>query len=419
LLHHIADDDARDRFVEIARNANESMLQLEPMSAAKQQVVGRLRDIAGAELAQEIELGLIEPEFQRIAAAVRPSADALSIDQNGLGYNNLLYTAATVSTLQHDDSLAFRALLIEEPEAHLHPQLQQLLFRFLKRVATSNPPVQVVMTSHSPTFASQAELDSLLVLHGAGNTPFCAHIAELALEDTAKTKLHRFLDVTRSQLFFARRVILVEGLSEQLIIPALARRLKLDLTSSAVSIISTHGLNFKPFVQLYVAEGGLSTRCAVITDADPEANVYPELDEDREMSATASQLAALQTHNARVFVGQKTLEYDLALHRENLPVLVAAYKKLHPRLGEALERDLAHCVQHPPSQGARVFYEFVCVARQLAKPEFAQALSDILLTTDQPFTIPPYIESALHHVAPQPEVAHTANPEPAHEVTRK
>lgn len=84
--------------------------------------------------------------------------------QNGLGYNNLLF----ISTVLGDMSLAqedilLNLLLAEEPEAHLHPQLQSLIYQFFKEQIENSSKLQIIFTTHSPTLTSQLKVDTINV----------------------------------------------------------------------------------------------------------------------------------------------------------------------------------------------------------------------------------------------------------------
>src|SRR5258705_7733911 len=108
--------------------------------------------IAGGELAQQTELIFSDPSFSRIIAGLQPEIEGLPFSLNGLGYNNLVFTSATLGTLRRSAQYSFRSILVEEPEAHLHPQLQVLLLRHLAKVAAEEGgnEVQVIASSHSP-----------------------------------------------------------------------------------------------------------------------------------------------------------------------------------------------------------------------------------------------------------------------------
>ena len=83
----------------------------------------------------------------------------------GLGENNLIYSAAVLGDLKNrreEEKEHYYALLIEEPEAHLHPQKQNTFFNYLDSLRDFG--VQIFITSHSPTITAKSELDNILVL---------------------------------------------------------------------------------------------------------------------------------------------------------------------------------------------------------------------------------------------------------------
>lgn len=84
----------------------------------------------------------------------------MEIEQNGLGFNNLIFMAVVLSELAKNPDAAYRSLIVEEPEAHLHPHLQRVLLSYLAGIPTKEgeKPVQLFVTSHSPNFASNSAL---------------------------------------------------------------------------------------------------------------------------------------------------------------------------------------------------------------------------------------------------------------------
>src|SRR5207248_11209505 len=149
---------------------------------------------------------------------------------NGLGYNNLIFTAATLDTLRKSSHFAFRCILVEEPEAHLHPHLQTLLLAHLAAEADlQTDAVQIITSSHSPILASQDPIDSIIAIHESTSKTSAISICTLQIAEKPKDaeklkkKLQRFLDATRAELFFARRVLMVEGIAEALLLPVLAK----------------------------------------------------------------------------------------------------------------------------------------------------------------------------------------------------
>jgi putative ATP-dependent endonuclease of OLD family len=85
----------------------------------------------------------------------------LTMSQNGLGLNNVLYMAVLLAGLTYEPESELHLLLVEEPEAHLHPQMQDLLMRFLQAEVDERDDVQVVVTTHSPNFASAARVERI------------------------------------------------------------------------------------------------------------------------------------------------------------------------------------------------------------------------------------------------------------------
>ena len=152
LIDCLTEEDQREDFETIVRDANEEIRVLKPVEDARGDINAQMAAIAGSELTQKTELIFTDPTFRRIIAGLQPEIDGLPFALNGLGYNNLIFTSATLGTLRRSPQFSFRSILVEEPEAHLHPQLQMLLLRHLAVVASDHEgnEVQVIASSHSP-----------------------------------------------------------------------------------------------------------------------------------------------------------------------------------------------------------------------------------------------------------------------------
>jgi hypothetical protein len=100
LIDCLTEEDKRDRFETIAKRANNLIRKLESVKKAKDDIDTQLTSIAGEELAQKTELIFADPSFHRIIAGLHPEIEGLPFSLNGLGYNNLLFTAATLGTLR-------------------------------------------------------------------------------------------------------------------------------------------------------------------------------------------------------------------------------------------------------------------------------------------------------------------------------
>lgn len=194
------------------------------------------------------------------------------IEQNGLGENNLIYTSVVLGDLKNrrDEGIEYYyALFIEEPEAHLHPQWQNSLFNYLNSL--KNLKLQVFITSHSPTIASKSDLDNLIVLQKQNNKVSALPILNSELNSKNKKYLSKFLDVTKSQLFYSNGTIMVEGISEAILIPVFAKILGFDLDQHGVEVVNINGVSFEHFAKLYYSNNDkkrLAAKCAIITDCD-------------------------------------------------------------------------------------------------------------------------------------------------------
>jgi putative ATP-dependent endonuclease of OLD family len=212
----------------------------------------------------------------------------IPISNNGLGYNNLIYISLVLSNLDiitspdlGENAKIFPILLIEEPEAHLHPALQYNFLKFLnEEIKDKRISKQVFMTTHSTHITAAVGLDPIICMMYDEKKLIKAKYPGKVFsnEDESKNYLERFLDATKSNMLFSKSVILVEGLAEQLIIPSLSDYLNYSLDENHVAVVQTGSSihTFKHFLKLFGAEVSdsrreysLSKRVACIVDTDP------------------------------------------------------------------------------------------------------------------------------------------------------
>ena len=223
-------------------------------------------------------------------------------------------------------------LLIEEPESHLHPQLESTFFRYLDYL-NENKDFQLIVTSHSPIITAKTDLDNLIILNNVNSNIEATTIKNIPLTDENKIFLKKFLDVTKSQLFFAKGVILVEGITEALLLPTFAKLInkKYDLEKNGVEIIVT-GTSFSHYAKLFNSDDEnqrLKFRCAILTDDDSHK---PKANPNR-----IKNLNKLKGNNLDVFVGTKTLEYEIYNSNLDNGIIETVFDKVHERIRKQLD----------------------------------------------------------------------------------
>lgn len=191
----------------------------------------------------------------------------------GLGSLNRLYMATELLNLKRGNWSGLKLGLIEELEAHLHPQAQMKVIEQLCD-SCQTEKIQFILTTHSPNLASKLKLKDLILCTQGKCFPLGEDYTKLNAKDYVF--LEKFLDVTKANLFFAKGVIFVEGWAEQIFLPAFVNLLKdkglitQNLTEAGVSIVNVGSTAFLKYSKIFQRkdDSEINIPIAIITDSD-------------------------------------------------------------------------------------------------------------------------------------------------------
>lgn len=240
--------------------------------------------------------------------------DKLPLSSNGLGINQLIYASIVLSRRGSagDERHKHRFFLIEEPEAHLHPQLQDSFFSELNRITDH----QIFVTSHSPTITAKTDIDKITVLQrdALSGTILPLHLVDVFAGpegDEHKRYLHKFLDVTRSQLLFANGAVFVEGVTEGMLMQRFSEIRGLNLRDHAIEVVIVDSnAGFDHFRPLFDYPGGYFHCAVFITDSDVDPNVLVA-DNSLKEDGAGDSFELSPGGNTAVAMGCGTFEFGL------------------------------------------------------------------------------------------------------------
>lgn len=451
LLKHQYKNEARQNELVTAFNDfNKSVIKnkdnkFNEIAKARGDINTAMEKSMGNVFGQSVNLQFTENSFSSILQSIKmvffPNVGEMDDEKfrdvaiNSLGYNNLLYIATVFAELEAMNNNLFTVLLIEEPEAHLHPQIQSKLIKYLQKLSNEKKNLQIILTTHSAVLASSVSVDAIIHVTGTETGITVKKLSDFGLDDSIKNYLNRWMDITKSTLLFSKGVILVEGICEAMLLPAFApivlrkynkehqRKLPCTLEEAGVTVVNINGINFKYFYPLFCDtdwnEERLPIWCSGITDRDPLPDVekddegkivkkeekYPVKGEKIVGGNAAIDLAddINSTQRARLYVAPlKTFEYDLAMSG-NISIMAEVLEEKWPKDGgekgvknqckQIINKNNVYIDKEEMREDAKFIYKHID-CDEVGKGIFSQALLE-KIEEKNILIVPEYIKKAI------------------------
>ena len=403
------DEQARTEIQEQVNAAQTELVAHAEVVATATRISDRLIAIAGAQHTTPVTLGLAPTRLDALLRSLRLLIDNATrgIPDASLGTANLIFLALKsleLDRLVTDGERDHTFFAVEEPEAHLHPHVQRLVYRYFlegKNDDEDEPPLTTILTTHSPHIASVTPIRSVVLLRHDPAAEATVGVSTAAAPLTARDEgdLQRYVDVSRGEIFFARGVILVEGDAERFLIPAFAEALDIPLDMLGITVCSVAGTNFTPYVKLLGSQG-LAMPHVILTDRDPNGahppfvrrrliSVLDIVDEEVDFEEMNADEVIEHAEPFGYFVNGDTLELELwqgGLAQRMQQVILRELP-----LNQASRNRIQGWIDDPATLDRD---RLLALVERIGKGRFAQALAPRVTAA----ACPDYIRRALEHI---------------------
>jgi predicted ATP-dependent endonuclease of OLD family len=211
---------------------------------------------------------------------------------------------------------------IEEPEVFLHPQKARYFASILKRLTEGGN--QVFVTTHSPIFVPIDTPEAVFIARrtaSTGTKVFQSSQMDMNLSDRQALRLMSEFDAQRNELFFARKIILVEGNTEKVALPLLFRKLNTDINRAGISVIECGGKTKLPLFAKVA--NAFSIPFVILADEDLEPGMKAD---DRSQHERWNQQLRQCCPTDRLFFMKPTFEAETGLPNDDSEKLDQALK---------------------------------------------------------------------------------------------